>query len=86
MYAKAHPFGYKPVKNQPNKEKGYRTPVQSIQVVTMKVPYMVADRDKTGEIVDVHEYHNTIQRIIKHYERKLKGRTLAEMVYSTINA
>ena len=91
MYAKAHPFGYKPVTGGVSSRKN--EPCTSIQTVTMKVPYEVTVRNKKGEIVYkgrgknrkplTETFFSTVTRTIKHYSQAKKGRTLADMVYSS---
>lgn len=91
MYAKAHPFGYKPVTGGVSSHKNETC--TSIQVIRVKVPYEVAVRNEKGEIVYkgrgknrkpvTETFYNTVTRTIKHYSQQKKGRTLADMVYSS---
>ncbi len=91
MYAKAHPFGYKPVKVP----KGHRAdhkgePVKEIQTIEVECPYDVSVRDEKGNIVREkgkpvkQTFTNTITRSVKQYDKPKKGRTFAEMVYESI--
>lgn len=82
MYAKAHPFGYKPIQNRPRGAKG-EIPARK-QTVTIKGDYTVNTRNKKGKIVGTDIYTNTETRTITHYDHHKKGRTLAEMVYESM--
>ena len=104
-YAKAHPFGYKPVKRT-NKTNNANTTLYHRQTVIEVSTYKVMQRrtvwerdPQTGKtrmkLVPVYEgigknrkpvfdeFLAVQHRVILHYGRPRKGRTLAEMVYET---
>ena len=91
MYAKAHPFGYKPVKQKDKDNKHFREVQTGLQKIIVRSPYKVIVRDCIGRPVMngkepmTDTFFNTYVRTVKLYTPKQrKGRTLAEMVYSTI--
>lgn len=81
-YAKAHPFGYKPVKGR--KSDHSREQVVDVQTIKVKEEYKVARRDEKGKIVGYDTFSNEFVRPVKNYNPKpKKGRTLGEMVYES---
>lgn len=90
-YAKAHPFGYKPVKQKDIDNKHFREVQTGLQKIVVKSPYKVIVRDSQGKhIMNGKEpvtetFFNTYVRTVKLYAPKQrKGRTLAEMVYENL--
>lgn len=99
MYAKAHPFGYQPIKNRQSVNLSpsthYREEVSRVQTVRMMVPVYRVHRDENGKVLyegrgknrkPVMSFDRYLPqtRVIKHYDPKPKrGRTLAEMVYES---
>ena len=84
-YIKAHPFGYKPVKDF--KSNHFRDPLVSIQSVVIKGKYTVHYRDEKGIIIGAETYENTFIRPVKNYNpRPKRGRTLGDMVYEFLKA
>lgn len=66
-YIKAHPFGYKPIKNTKSANLSHETHKQ----------------EELKRIQTVQISHNQT-RVIKHYTKWRRGRTLAEMVYESV--
>lgn len=104
MYAKAHPFGYKPVKrinpannrSIPFREDQTAAVIREYRVARRQVQWITDERGKRKmHLVPVTEgtgkrkkiVYDTFKalghRVIPHYGRIRKGRTLAEMVYET---
>ena len=83
-YIKAHPFGYKPIKDKPAKVE--REMPDRIQTVTIKNEYKTKERNAIGQVIGETTHETTSTRVIKHYDHHPKGRTLGDMVYESIKA
>lgn len=100
MYVKAHPFGYRPIKNKQSVNLSPSThlceEITRVQTVRMLVPVYHKLRDDDGKVIykgrgkNRHPVFDLVgylpqTRVIKHYDPKPKrGRTLAEMVYMSV--